>query len=279
MNTHYRPSRDPLVLLKQEMKLRGFSNKTVKSYLHYINECLRFSNINPRNTTQKDVRAYLECLADRNLSASTINTAYSSLLFYFNKILHRKFFVNLPRVKKEKTLPVILSKQEVERIINLTKNPKHHCILSLLYGCGLRVSEVVKVKIRDIDFDRNLIYIKQAKGKKDRVVFLPKKLFKILKIQQTLKNSKDFLFTNNCGNKLTTATIQKVVKQAVKRVRIYKNVSPHTFRHSFATHLLENGTDIRYIQELLGHANLKTTQIYTHVASGNLNKIKSPLDV
>ena len=125
MNTHYRPSRDPLILLKQEMKLRGFSNKTVKSYLHYIDECLRFSNINPRNASQKDVRAYLEYLTDRNLSVSTINTAYSALLFYFNKILRRKFFINLPRVKKEKKLPVILSKQEVEKMLMEIINKKY----------------------------------------------------------------------------------------------------------------------------------------------------------
>jgi site-specific recombinase XerD len=274
----YYPSQDPVKKFIQEMKLRGFSQKTIKSYSYYISEILNKSNKNARSITSKDIKNYLENLIEKEKSSSTINIAYSAFKLYFGSILHRKFFINLPRVKKEKKLPTILSKQEVNKIIKETKNLKHFCILSLLYGCGLRVSEVVNLKIKEIDFERNLIYIRESKGKKDRVVFLPKKLFEILQKQKEIKKINDFLFTNNKNNKLSTTTIQKIVKQAVFRAKINKNVSPHTFRHSFATHLLENGVDIRYIQELLGHANLKTTQIYTHVTNKNLKDIKSPLD-
>ncbi|MFA5211351.1 MAG: site-specific tyrosine recombinase/integron integrase [Patescibacteria group bacterium] len=274
----YYPSQDPINKFIQEMKLRGFSQKTIKSYSYYIREILNKSNKNARSINLEDIKKYLENLIEKEKSSSTINIAYSAFKLYFGSILQRKFFINLPRVKKEKKLPIVLSKQEINKIIEETQNLKHFCILSLLYGCGLRVSEVVNLKIKDIDFERNLIYIRQAKGSKDRVVFLPKKLFSILQKQKEIKKVDDFLFTNNKNSRLTTMTIQKIVKQAFLRSKINKNVSPHTFRHSFATHLLENGVDIRYIQELLGHTNLKTTQIYTHVAKNNLNNIKSPLD-
>ncbi|MDD5043701.1 MAG: tyrosine-type recombinase/integrase [Patescibacteria group bacterium] len=279
MNTHYRPSRDPIILLKQEMKLRGFSDKTIKSYIHYINDCLRFAGTDPRSASQKDVRAYLEYLADENLSASTINTAYSALLFYFGKILNRNFFVKIPRIKKEKHLPVVLSHEEINRMIGLSVNPKHRCILSLLYGTGVRVSELTHIKMCDIDLDRMVLRIYQGKGKKDRLTILPATLKKILSQQQGLKTSEDFLFTNGRGGRLTEASIQKIVALAAAKAGIGKTVSPHTLRHSFATHLLENGTDIRYIQELLGHAKLQTTQIYTHVASNNIKNITSPPDL
>jgi len=175
-------------------------------------------------------------------------------------------------------LPVVLSKEEARKMIEITKNPKHNCIISLLYGTGVRVSELTHIKMRDIDMDRKMLRVFQGKGKKDRFVMLPEKLMPIFSIQMKLKSAGDYLFTNGRGSRLTEATIQKIVGQAAEKAGIRKNVSPHTLRHSFATHLLENGTDIRYIQELLGHAKLQTTQIYTHVASNDLSRLKSPLD-
>lgn len=278
MNTHYRPSRDPMTLLKQEMKLRGFSEKTIKSYLHYVDELLRFANKDPKGVSQADVRAYLEYLGDNGFSASTINTAYSALLFYFGKVLYRRFFVHLPRAKKGKHLPVVLSKEEVRRMIEVLENPKHRCIVSLLYGTGVRVSELTHIKMRDIDLNRMILRVYQGKGKKDRQTIIPQSLKNILIGQQRVKQLNDFLFTNGRCNRLTEATIQKVVAQAGEKAGVQKNVTPHTLRHSFATHLLEAGTDIRYIQELLGHAKLQTTEIYTHVATSNLQGITSPLD-
>lgn len=279
MNTHYRHSRDPMIKLQQEMKLRNFSQKTVKSYIFYIKECLRFSGVDPRSTTQKDVRSYLEYLVDKNLSASTLNIAYSALKFYFSNILHRKFFSYIPRAKKVKKLPVVLSKNEVKKIISSIKNKKHQCVVSLLYGTGLRVSELTHLQMQDIDLERRLIMVSKGKGFKDRLTLLPGSLCLILKNQKKLKKSNDFLFTNSQNGRLTEATIQKIVKKAVQYAGIDKKISPHTFRHSFATHLLESGTDIRYIQELLGHSNLKTTQIYTHVSKTGLSDLESPLDV
>jgi len=279
MNSHYRPSRDPLLLLRQEMKIRGFSQKTIISYVGYVEKFFKFIKKSPKSVTQTDIKSYLLYLAEKNLSFSTVNTAYSGLLFYFNKILRRKFFIDLPRMKKATQLPLVLSKEEVGELLSALKNPKHNCILAVLYGAGVRVGELTHIKMEDVDLDRMLIRVRQGKGKKDRMTLLPKSLKEVLKNQKRIKKPVDYLFTNGRGGRLTEATIQKVVNNACKKAKISKNVTPHTLRHSFATHLLENGTDIRYIQELLGHAKLQTTQIYTHVANNNFKNIDSPLDV
>lgn len=276
--SQYYPSQDPIVKLKQEMKLRQFSQKTVKSYCHYITNCLQWSNKNARDINTDDIRRYLEKLADKGVSSSTLNTSYSALKFYFGNILCRKFFLSIPRAKKDKKLPSVLSKNEVHKMIELAVNPKHNCMLCLLYGSGLRVGELVHLRAWDIDLERSVLIVRNGKGSKDRYVCLPAKLRLILETQKRIKQPEDFLFTNGRGGRLTEKTVQEVVKQSAERAGIQKNVSPHTLRHSFATHLLENGTDIRYIQELLGHAKLQTTQIYTHVASNNLAGIVSPLD-
>lgn len=268
-----------LVKIKQEMKLRGLSKKTIKTYLHYVDECLRYVHKSAREVTRHDVRIYLEYLVDKNLSTSTLNTAYSALKFYFDTVMARTLCLKIPRAKKQKRLPVVLSKTEITSLINIIENPKHHCIVSLLYGSGLRVSELVDLTMQDIDFDRNRIMIVQSKGAKDRMTLLPQDVKEILLKQKSLKQPSDFLFTNGRGKKLTTTTIQKIVKKAATNANISKSVTPHTLRHSFATHLLENGTDIRYIQTLLGHAKLETTQIYTHVAQSKLEGIVSPLDM
>lgn len=146
------PSQDPMVRLRQEMKLRGFSQKTIKSYLLYIEAFLRFEQKGPREVNADDVRRYLEHLADSGKSASTLNTAYSALQFYFGAVLHRKFFMHIPRVKKPHTLPVVLSKEEVRRLIEIPQNPKHKCMIQMLYGTGVRVGELVRLRMRDIDF-------------------------------------------------------------------------------------------------------------------------------
>jgi len=272
------PSQDPMVKLRQEMRLRKFSQKTIKSYLLYIEACLRFVQKSPREVDGTDVRNYLDYLATTGKSASTLNTAYSALQFYFGKILCRKFFVHIPRAKKPHTLPEVLSKEEVRRMIESTVNPKHKCMIQILYGTGVRVGELVRLRMKDIDFERNCIRVVQGKGAKDRMGLLPKSIRDLLEGQKRVKQPTDFLFTSYDGGRLTEATVQKVVRSAAQLAAIQKEVTPHTLRHSFATHLLESGTDIRYIQELLGHAKLATTQIYTKVSAQSLGAIKSPLD-
>jgi integrase/recombinase XerD len=273
------PSQDPMFRLAQEMKLRNYSKRTIRTYTQYITKCLAFANKGPRNINRHDIRSYLTHLADTGLSASTLNTAYSALQFYFAQILRRSFFTRIPRAKKPKTLPTVLSTSEVQSMIQKTKNSKHRCMLSLLYGSGLRVQELTNLRVKDIDLARGAIQVKNSKGAKDRQTLLPKSLTHILDLQKSIKRPSDFLFTGREGRKITTATIRRVVAQAAKRANIDKRVTPHTLRHSFATHLLESGTNIRYIQTLLGHAKLQTTELYTHVASNSLAAITCPLDI
>ncbi len=278
-SSNYRPSRDPLVLFVQEMRLRGLSDKTQKSYHYYLDECLRFVDYkSPKEISAADVRSYLLWLADNHKSASTLNIAYSALQFYFQKILRRNFFAMIPRAKKEKRLPVVLSQKEIQSLIGAITNRKHRVIVELLYGSGLRVGEVVRVRMKDIDLDRMQLHVVQGKGSKDRYTIIPRSISTILATQMNVKQPSDFLFTNGHGGRLHERSVQKIVTRAAQTARISRSVSVHTLRHSFATHLLEAGTDIRYIQELLGHTKIATTQIYTHVVRSDLNMITSPLD-
>ena len=270
-------SKNPIFGLIQEMKLRKFSQKTIKSYLHYITEILNFTRKSPREITNEDVRVYLEKLCDKSFSSSTLNTAYSALKFYFEKILYRKFFFNIPRAKKDKKLPVVLSKKEILDIIGACENIKHKLIIQVLYCSGLRVSEIIDLKINDIDFDRKSIHIKGAKGKKDRVTIISETVLQNIKKYLQEWRPAEYVFESMRGGQLTTRTIQAIVSQSTKKASLNKPVSPHSFRHSFATHLLESGLDIRYIQALLGHARLETTQIYTKVATTQFDKIKDLL--
>jgi len=282
-NSTTRAGRDPMFRLKQEMRIRNFSPKTIKAYLYYNNELLRFANPkNPLEIIRQDIRDYIDFLFNSGKSASTVNLAINALKFYYDKILGRNFFafnLGIKRPKKEKKLPTVLSKQEIKKMLTATTNPKHKTMISLLYGCGLRISELVNLKMADIDLSRNVIHLRCAKGKKDRYVNVPVLLKPILQSQSYLKSPEHYLFTGRINNsKICVMSAQKAVKQALNKAGIKKQASPHSLRHSFATHLLESGTDIRYIQSLLGHARLETTQIYTKVAQNKIRDIGSPLD-
>ena len=273
-----RQERTALYNLERELKIRGLSRRTIESYLLYNRLFLEFADKCPSEITNEDIRRYLESFVDRGCAHSTLNVALNALKFYYGQILQRKFFYGIKGAKKTGYLPIVLSKEEVARMLNLTKNPKHHFLISLMYSAGLRVSEAIKIRMRDFDFDRGLIVVRCGKGGKDRYTLLSEKLMPILKKQMALKKSSDYLFTGAQGKgHLTSESAEKIVKKAAQAANVAKKVSCHTLRHSFATHLLEDGTDIRYIQELLGHKKLETTQIYTKVTSNNLQKIKSPL--
>lgn len=273
------PSKNPLIKLEQEMKLKGFSQKTIKSYLYYITDFSRFTNKKLCKVNTQDIRSYLEKLIDQKKSQSTINITYSALKLYFEKNLRRKFFINIPRVKKTKKLPHVLTTSEVKKILSPVQNVKHKLMLATIYSAGLRVSELPRVKVKDLDLESRLIRIRQGKGGKDRMSIISEDLSEVLKKYIKNKKSDDYIFESNRGGKLTERTVQKVFADALKKSGVKKQASCHSLRHSFATHLLENGTDIRYIQELLGHKRLETTQIYTKVANDNFKNIKNPLDL
>ncbi|MEN8228548.1 MAG: tyrosine-type recombinase/integrase [Bacteroidota bacterium] len=215
---------------------------------------------------------YLELLLRRRYSQSTIK-------FYYEKVLGRKQeYFQLSRPRKESTLPTILTLEEVDKIFRLTKNQKHKCILMTIYSGGLRRSELINLKVSDIDSQRMLIKICGAKGKKDRFTLLSEKLVIELRKYYIEYYPEKWLFEGQKGGQYSATSVEKIFREAVKRAHIRKHVTPHSLRHSFATHLLEQGTNLRYIQELLGHASTKTTEVYTRVASHALMKIKNPLD-
>ncbi|MBU1204109.1 MAG: site-specific integrase [Nanoarchaeota archaeon] len=264
---------DELQLVSQEMCVRGFSQKTKKTYLSIFKGFMGFSNKKVKECSVEDIKGYLAHLNKKGRTNISLNLVISALKFSFFVFGKN---INIKRPTKEKHLPSVLSKEEVKRIINSVQNPKHKLILKTIYGLGLRVSEAVNLKPEHIEFNRKMVLIKNSKGNKDRYVFLPNMLEGDLqRYIQLGKNS--YVFQGRKG-KLTTKTIQKVFENALKKSGIGKKASCHTLRHSFATHLLENGVDVRIIQKLLGHSKLETTQVYTHVSNFQLKNVKSPLD-
>ncbi|HLC54075.1 MAG TPA: site-specific tyrosine recombinase/integron integrase [Candidatus Nanoarchaeia archaeon] len=263
---------DYLNKVRQELEIRNFSRETVKSYMGSVNKFLMFASLKELN--QQLVKDYIqERIQHKN--PSTISHDIFAIQFFFDKVLGQKIYV--PRPKKNKVLPNILTREEAKKLVNASANVKHRLILKLLYGCGLRAGEVTTLMKRDVNFDENLIHIRLAKGKKDRFVKIPQSIKKELQHYIEL-NENELLFPSNRGGKLTTATIQAIVEKSAIRAEITKEVYPHLLRHSFATHLLEAGTDLRIIQKLLGHSDIKTTQIYTQISQQSIKNIRSPLD-
>ncbi|MBU1202720.1 tyrosine-type recombinase/integrase [Patescibacteria group bacterium] len=270
----------PLASLAQELIIRGFSGRTIKSYLSHNQRFLDWTGKSARDISSQDVKDYLLYLKSQNYSNTSLNSVISSLKFYYGQILHRKLFFSIRRPKKEKFLPIVLTRQEIIKIINCAHNLKHKLLLSLLYGSGLRVSEVVKIKISHLDLQSRSLLVKDSKGAKDRYTLLSGISIKFLNIYlPKLPANQKYLFSGQSGQShLSQRSAQKVFDQALEKSGLKKDASCHSLRHSFATHLLEAGTDIRYIQKLLGHQNIKTTEIYTQVARDFFRGIKSPLD-
>ena len=264
--------------LEVELKISKNSNYTLRNYLSSNSVLLDFSKKQPEKITEDDIKSYLaENLS--NKAASSIILFLSAVRFAYSNLLGFDPTLKIKRPKKEKKLPSVLTKEEVLRVIDAFDSKKSKLMVSFMYACGFRVSELVNLKIKDLDFNEKIGHVRQAKGKKDRIFNIPNFLFN--KIQKQAESQKEygseFLFSGPKGA-LSSRNIQKIVSKAAKKAGIQKEVHPHTFRHSFATHLLENNVDIRKIQELLGHADLSTTQIYTHISTEELKKIKSPID-
>jgi len=265
----------------QTLKLKSYSPNTIKTYANeFIVFLNTFQQYNPSEISTDLIRRYLVyCAEELELSEFTINSRMNAIKFYFEQTLHlSKTVYDIPRPKKPLILPKVLSVNEVRRIIELTTNFKHQMILKSVYGMGLRVSEIVNLKIEDIDSDTMLVHIKSAKGKKDRIVILPESLLSELRKYYLNYKPKEFLFENRFGAQMSTRSIQLIFKNGLRLSKSRKKVGVHSLRHSFATHLLENGTDVTLIQQLLGHNNIKTTLAYTHVSQKSLQKIQSPLD-
>jgi site-specific recombinase XerD len=259
------------------LKLRNYSPKTRKAYLPYIKEYIRFSKNAGIKNKQKAIEEFLLDKHKRKQSPQTINLALNAVRFLYAEVLKNPQKIDLKFAKRDKKLPVVLSRAEIEKIIEATENSKYKLMISLGYACGFRVSEVINLHVADLDIDELVVHIKGAKGKKDRISVLPEKLQNDLRNIIAGKNSNYFVFASNHGGKLTTTSLQKMFRKSLAKAKISKPATFHSLRHSFATHLLENGTDVRYVQELLGHSNIRTTQVYTQVTNPKLKNIKSPL--
>jgi len=271
-----------LIAFKNYMNYRRYSENTIKTYSDALEVFFRFfQNKKLESLTIEDIIHFNnDYILRKNLSSSYQNQVINAVkLFYrnrFNKTMEVDF---IQRPRREKRLPNVLSKKEVKSILETPTNLKHRAMLSLIYACGLRRSELLNLTLTDIQSNRNLLFIRQSKGKKDRVVPISNRLIDILREYYKAFKPKAWLFEGQFPNtKYSEKSLENVLKQSLTKTKISKKVSLHWLRHSYATHLLENGTDLRYIQELLGHSSSRTTEIYTHVSTLNLQQIRSPFD-
>ena len=266
---------------EQLLALKGYSNSTKKAYRAHINRFKKYLKKDINEINIDDIKKYMYYLINTEDNSNSYTTqAYSAIKLYCTYILNKNIeYENFPRPKTIKPLPKVLSEEDVTKILNSVTNQKHRTILYVVYSSGLRVSEVVSLKVSDIDSNRMTIFIKDGKGNKDRYTILAQETLNELRRYYQLYRPKNWLFPGADETEhLSVRSVQKVFKKACAKARINKDVGIHSLRHSFATHLLEYGTDIRYIQELLGHSSTKTTQIYTHVTNKDLKKIISPID-
>lgn len=263
------------------LKLKAYSNNTIELYRGELLQIMRLLKEKPlADLTTNQIKSYLLWLLQvRKCSETKVHTTLNSLKFCFEQVLYKqKIFIEIPRPKKPYQLPKVIAKEKVADIIYKNKNIKHRCMLMLAYASGLRVSEIVNLKIEDIDSKRMMIFICRGKGKKDRLVTLSEKLLVELREYYKVYEPQKFLFEGQGSNQYSIRSVQEVFSKAKSKAGVKSKGGIHTLRHSYATHLLEAGTDIRFIQELLGHNSINTTLRYTHVSTRTLRNIKSPLD-
>lgn len=265
----------------EKLTLKRYSYQTVKSYRNFFKEFINYYHARPIDEiTEKEILAYLRYLVqERAVSTSYQNQAINAIKFYYEQVLegNRRFYY-VERPFKERTLPTVLSEQEVQAILHRIDNLKHKCLLLVLYSAGLRVGELLKLELGDVDSDRMQIHVRQAKGKKDRITLLSSKTWQYLQACLGIYVPRQYLFEGEPGKAYSLSSVRAIYQEAIRKAGIQKRVTLHTLRHSFATHLLERGTDLRYIQTLLGHNSPKTTEIYTHISTKALSQVISPLD-
>lgn len=268
--------------LQDLIVMKGYSKNTLETYSREFSQLLYIlKNVNVDTLTAERLRSYfLYCNETLRLSENEIHSRMNAVKFYFEQVLKRDkmFFNEIPRPKKKSSLPKVISKKDIVKLFSVVENPKHLLLLKLCYGMGLRVSEIVALKISNIDSDRMMVHIENAKGKKDRMVLLPQTVIESLQVYYKEYKPKDYLFEGQYGGQYSIRSVQAVFRAAMKKAKINKAVGIHGLRHSYATHLMEAGTDMAFIQELLGHKDIKTTQIYAKVGQKQIKNIKSPLD-
>lgn len=265
----------------KELRIRRYSEETIKNYTFCLKKFFEFHNEkNPEEISHLEVKDYMLNLVEKGYSRSTQNQHINAIKFYYEQVLGRKReFYHIKRPRKENKLPIVLSKEEVQNLINQISNKKQKTVVSLIYSSGLRVGEAINMKIEDVDSKRMVLNIRGSKGNKDRQVPLSKKVLEMLRGYYRQYRPREYLF-NGFGDKqkYSPTSIRAVLNRASKKAEIKKKISPHTLRHSYATHLLESGIDLRYIQELLGHNDIDTTKVYLHISQKKLGSLKNPFD-
>lgn len=278
------PGNALLERVRDALTVRGYSPRTRKVYLGHLRRFLEWCGDGvprlPDDPVEQCEAYVLELIRGRRVSRSYHNQVVSAVRFLCESVLGQpKMALRIPRPRRERHLPAVLSQGEVARLLKKARNPKHRAILMLLYSAGLRVGEVVRLKPPDLDIERGLLRVRRGKGGKDRYTLLARRAVEAVNIYQDAYPTDRWLFRGaRPGRHLATRSVQRIVKHAAEAAGIEKHVTAHTLRHSFATHLLEGGTNLRIIQELLGHQSARTTQIYTHVAQSTIESVKSPLD-
>ncbi|WP_299397636.1 tyrosine-type recombinase/integrase [uncultured Gelidibacter sp.] len=264
-----------------QLQLKAYSQNTVRVYCAELKHLLLLIREYPVDKlTPERLKAYfLYCLKNEKMKERKLNGKINAIKFYFEQVLHHnKMFFDIPRPKKPSTLPKLLTQQEIKRLFRQVTNAKHLLALQLCYGMGLRVSEVVNLKLAHINSKDKIVLIAAGKGKKDRYVPLPTSVVPLLRAYYYEFKPKEYLLEGQYGGQYSKGSVQSVFRNAMQKARINKSIGIHGLRHSYASHLLQTGTDIRIIQDLLGHHNIKTTMIYTHVTQKQINQVKSPLD-
>lgn len=266
-----------LVLLERELKQRNYSATTLKIYLSCIKYFLSKIKKEPEKLSRDEIVDFILFLQSKKKAPKTVNLYKMVINFFYKEILHLNITLDIKLSKEVKKLPVVLNKSEIVKIIDSIENIKHKFIVSLSYWAWLRVSEAINLKVWDFDLESLTIHIKWWKWQKDRITIFPEKLKSEIINRSTWKKWSSLLIESERWWKLTTRSLQNIFKKGLDKSWVTKDASFHSLRHSFATHLLENWVDIRYVQELLWHSNIRTTQIYTKVMSPKLKNIKSPL--
>jgi site-specific recombinase XerD len=266
--------------LETELRSRMYSPQTRRAYIYYNSLICNTLRLTPEEINGEEVTQFLAIMEkEKNLSSASMNLCISAIKFFYRNVMKTEKINEPRRPRKDKRLPVVLSTEEVIKLFSMERNPKHRLLLMLVYSSGLRVSEVVNLKKENIDLSRKVILIRKAKGRKDRYTLLSDKAARFLAEYYEFYHIQNWLFSGQRPNHpITIRTAQHIFDKAIRKADINKKISIHGLRHTFATHLLENGTDIRYIQDLLGHSSILTTERYTHVAKRSVLNIKSPLD-